>query len=309
MSDYRRFVAYLYEYQDDVKGENRGFVKVDSRGSVCQLSIQINAFSLPDKTSATVYGFLRRNTCLQGIYLGELKAQKGVVSGKLLTSPSSMGQSGYSLNSLGGLLIFSGTGKIYGTQWDDTPLIPSMLYKEPVEPETPGLQADSKMQTVPGRIPQQKTPSISSPQPLQDVHIASAEAAAPQPSPIALPLADTYRQRWQKARENHEEFQPFSDEEFTECLRLDLKDLTELRRDNWRITSNQFILYGYYNYQHLLLARLADSEEPAFIFGVPGIYDVKEQFMAGLFGFNSFKPAARQSVPDLRYGYWYRPVS
>ena len=292
MSDYRRFVAYLYEYQNDAKGENRGFVKVDSRGSVCQISLQISAFSLPDKTSIKVYGFVRRDTHLQGIYLGEMFSQKGLVTGKLLTNPSSMGGSGCNLNSLGGLLVYSDTGKIYGTQWDDTPLIPSMLRQKADEP----------------KIVPQNEPAEESPQEPQELHIASAEAIAPPPADSARYLADTYRQRWKKMLETYEEFQPFSDEEFTDCLRLDLKDLTDLRRENWSISSNQFILYGYYNYHHLLLGRFAESEDPSFIFGVPGIYDVKEQFMAGLFGFTSFKPAARQSSEDLRFGYWYRPV-
>ena len=58
------------------------------------------------------------------------------------------------------------------------------------------------------------------------------------------------------------------------------------------------------------MGRLADGNTDTYVFGVPGIFDVKEQFMAGMFGFSSFKPARlSQNTPGTApFGYWYRPV-
>ena len=41
MSKYRRFVAYVYEYQKQKKGNNRGFVRVENKEGVCDFQINL----------------------------------------------------------------------------------------------------------------------------------------------------------------------------------------------------------------------------------------------------------------------------
>lgn len=59
MSDYRRFIAYLYEYPNNRKGGCCGFVRVESQNGFCRMDFQIKSPSLPPETSVTVYGFIR----------------------------------------------------------------------------------------------------------------------------------------------------------------------------------------------------------------------------------------------------------
>lgn len=61
MSDYRRFIAYLYEYPNNRKGGCCGFVRVESQNGFCRMDFQIKSPSLPPETSVTVYGFIRRS--------------------------------------------------------------------------------------------------------------------------------------------------------------------------------------------------------------------------------------------------------
>ena len=37
LAEYRRFVAYVYEYQKEKKGSNCGFVKIEVRGEICRI--------------------------------------------------------------------------------------------------------------------------------------------------------------------------------------------------------------------------------------------------------------------------------
>ena len=67
MSDYKRFVAYLYEYHEQQKGENRGFVRVEVRNGTCQMAFQIKVYSLPEGSALNVYGFVRIKNFLYGI--------------------------------------------------------------------------------------------------------------------------------------------------------------------------------------------------------------------------------------------------
>ena len=136
------------------------------------------------------------------------------------------------------------------------------------------------------------------------MHIASVEAAIP-PVMSASPA-----ERWQALLDSSPHIHPFDDDEIGECIKIDLKDLPILRKNGWQVGSNQFLLHGFYNYHHLLMGRLSSGKEDTFVFGVPGIFDVKEQFMAGMFGFSAFKPARNSSETAgvSPFGYWYRPV-
>ena len=89
MSDYRRFIAYLYEYPNNRKGGCCGFVRVESQNGFCRMDFQIKSPSLPPETSVTVYGFIRRSGRMYGIPLGNLLAGRSSTSGKLFTHSNS----------------------------------------------------------------------------------------------------------------------------------------------------------------------------------------------------------------------------
>ena len=44
----RRFITYLYEYRDGEKMKNAGFIRVDVRGSVVQMMLNIKTHSITD---------------------------------------------------------------------------------------------------------------------------------------------------------------------------------------------------------------------------------------------------------------------
>ena len=41
MSDYRRLISYIYEYEGEEKGKNVGFVKLETRNGQCRLSVNV----------------------------------------------------------------------------------------------------------------------------------------------------------------------------------------------------------------------------------------------------------------------------
>ena len=51
MAEYRRFVAYVYEYQKEKKGSNCGFVKIEVRGEICRIELPVYTSQTP-KTAA-----------------------------------------------------------------------------------------------------------------------------------------------------------------------------------------------------------------------------------------------------------------
>jgi hypothetical protein len=92
----------------------------------------------------------------------------------------------------------------------------------------------------------------------------------------------------------------------SEILTIKPQDIGILPRENWVYGNNSFLLHGYYNYRHLILARL---EIPGgtfrYLLGVPGHYFSNEKNLASMFGFPNFVLAKKQPEEDGRFGYWY----
>ena len=131
-------------------------------------------------------------------------------------------------------------------------------------------------------------------QPSQELYAGSASA-----------LSDG---RWQQLQQEYQAIDPFADDEIIDCIRLEQKDLPNLRRNNWLIGNNQFILHAFSNHQHLIMGRMNHSDQPVYILGVPGVYDPKEKFMANMFGFPYFKPGSEHTLHPGNFGYWYRAI-
>ncbi len=330
MSDYKRFVAYLYEYHEQQKGENRGFVRVEVRNGTCQMAFQIKVFSLPEGSALNVYGFVRIKNFLYGIPVGILRAARNGITGRLMTPSVHMGDSTFSLNELGGLILFGAEKRIFATQWDDIAIRPNQFTTDAAVLKEPQLTAadthasdcsEEDNSSEPAAVQAASIPETATEDSSRRQHSAQAREDSDTPLqiqtsensdsvPQAASSGKSLPERWQNLLNTCPHMRPFDDDEITECIRLDLKDLPQLRKNGWQVGSSQFLLHGFYNYRHLLMGRLADGNTDTYVFGVPGIFDVKEQFMAGMFGFSSFKPARlSQNTPGTApFGYWYRPV-
>ena len=72
LAEYRRFVAYVYEYQKEKKGSNCGFVKIEVRGEICRIELHLQC---PGPVSYTHLDVYKRQV------MGDLK---GKADGKLI---------------------------------------------------------------------------------------------------------------------------------------------------------------------------------------------------------------------------------
>ena len=95
---------------------------------------------------------------------------------------------------------------------------------------------------------------------------------------------------------------PFNDGYFTDCRKIRPSDCSTLCRKNGCFCSNRFAMYGYQNFEHLLLCR---NHRGQYILGVPGGYSQQERFMANMFGFPYFKECPDIHIPGGKGGYWY----
>ena len=114
---------------------------------------------------------------------------------------------------------------------------------------------------------------------------------------------------WERFQRKYTRVLAFECDSGCEILSIKPQDIGLLPREIWVYGNNSFLLHGYYNYRHLILARLSDSGgKIRYLLGVPGHYFSNEKYMASMFGFPHFVLAKKQPDEDGRFGYWYTDV-
>ena len=294
MSEYRRFVSYMYLYEHNVKSMNAGFVKVESRGGNCCINLSLkNVYSSSGKCQA--YLFLRVGQELRGIYIGEIQIHNHGSEWVFRTETENIADSGYGLDQMSGMIIRGENEKYYGTLWDQGELdLNEFVTEWSEETEMPD-------------IPEDHVEEMSSVPEIVEVEMEQKAEISKESLDDMLVPVDVRQQSFQKMLDNCPGMYPFEDDGIESCVRLEPQDIGQMPLDCWSYGSNSFLLHGYYSYRHLILAKLKDMDpvKQNFILGVPGTQHSRDAFMANMFGFHNFKPIREGEEGANNFGYWY----
>lgn len=117
------------------------------------------------------------------------------------------------------------------------------------------------------------------------------------------PYANTLirEKKWQQLAEIYPHISPFHDER--DYLSIGPGDFVILPEKYYRLISNSFLLHGFYNYGHMVLARMTPRGEEKYYLGVPGNFYEKERQAALMFGFESFE-CRREPAGEGDFGYY-----
>lgn len=117
MSDYSRFVSYMYLYENGLKTMNAGFVKVESRNGQCRIGLSLkNVYTGLERCQ--VYMFIRFGQDLRGVYIGDVQIKNHGSDWNFRTDTMNIAGSGYRLDQMSGMIIRGEGEKFYGTRWD-----------------------------------------------------------------------------------------------------------------------------------------------------------------------------------------------
>lgn len=115
------------------------------------------------------------------------------------------------------------------------------------------------------------------------------------------PMEDKWPQLWAI----YPHIRPFQDER--EYLSIAPADFVLFTAASYRSVNNSFLLHGYYNYKHLILARVEKRGEIFYYIGVPGNFYEREKQVAIMFGFESFE-CAEEPAQAGDFGYYMMRV-
>lgn len=119
MAGYRRFIAYVYDYENGKKGSNCGFIKVEVKDQQCSVEVHLHCPGLPENVMCRIYGFTRKDGLINGILLDSCETEKEIIECLIITDALNMNKSGIALGKMSGMVIITDNGGFFGTEWDD----------------------------------------------------------------------------------------------------------------------------------------------------------------------------------------------
>lgn len=234
---------------------------------------------------------------MRGILLGSCKTEANGVSHILETSPRNIGGQRVALEEIGGMAFLTELGAFFGTEWDDIEIIPDLFEEfSKEEEETLKETTDEKSKKRAGEEAEKVLPEKGK----REAEVS--EQNEPPTEEENVTATEVQQERHMPG----EPYTPFEDGDFFNCRKIKPGDLSCFSGKNCPLRQNRFLLYGYYNFGHLLLCKKENGQQ---ILGVPGIYDQQERFMANMFGFPFFRKSREIQVSGRQGGYWYRLIN
>ena len=137
--DYRRFIAYFYEYINGSRQKNAGFAKVELRNGMWRILFRLTTDRVPDPPMQ-VFGFVRTAGYLLGIPMGTIRQTQEIAEEWAYRAETPIGKGTYRLEDLAGIRVESGDGRCFLTVWDDEPVQPERFVLRLPEEKTEAEQ-------------------------------------------------------------------------------------------------------------------------------------------------------------------------
>lgn len=291
----KRFVTYLYQYENRLKVKNTGFAKIEVKNGQGRMEIVVKG---ADRTQgpARIYLFFHDEKALP---IGTLQLNMG--NGTLAVSfeENHINGSEYDFSDVRGLAIRAESGCYIASSWVD----------DSSERLLAGDFEEAGRDSMP-KMPTWEEPKEDIWTPKEPMEKSRVEA--PVEDPMMEPMEDQMEAAPCMACRGMKK-------DGVTYRRIDLADIKQMPECNRHLLNNNFLLHGFFNYHYLLEKCVKDESGEHYYMGVPGVYEKPERMMAMLFGFMDFEPARQEELTMGRnekmpenvnrtFGYYLCPI-
>ena len=339
---FRRFLSYIYAYENGRKLRNAGFVKVEIREQRMKVQVAVNG--IYQKGGRPVELFLIDDR-EKRIKVGEISLLNGHGEFRSSTNTENVWNSGYAFSQICGICL-QGAGnrnQFYMTLWKDVKREalkeepkekeerkPEMIYVAPVQQEETKsgeekekAEKTSKTEECEEEPEGQKTesceetPEKQKAESCEEIH--EAEAGKEEAEAI-LHAAEVEKTEslilWKKlcSRYPHVDIRPVisnteasrSGLHICEVIRIRPSDIGRLPRNNWILAQNQFVRQAYSRFRQIFLLRMEGKNSDGL---------EENQWFIGVPGENSEQERALAKIfgftdyfPCRNGGFWYTKI-
>lgn len=275
----KRFITYLFCYEDGAKSKNIGFIRTDIRNNLCRMEIHIqNLGRFQGKAKAFL---LAKEEKSEGVELGQIVMTQGRGDGAFSFSTKNLMESSYDFGNVRGVGIRFGNQYYAASFWEDTSEEVFLNGKFTIWLKE---QSKDEMKAAACEMPQKEEERPKE---------AKKEEKSQEP---------------QKEENPQEQKEP--NKKSGNVRRIDMNGIRTLPKKNWYLCNNSFLLHGFYNYHYLIVKEKECEGQKRQYLGVPGYYARQERIMAMMFGFPEFEAEKEtEPVEEGTFGYWLCPLS
>lgn len=317
----KRFIRYLYEYDQGKRMRNVGFVKVEQMEDECMVHIHGKGLQLTGENRLSLYLFYEEHGECIRILQGETDNVNPSVNVQLRYTKEDVGMP-ENFGRIRGIMLESARGRRFIVLWEEASVNfgrikdweeaekQTVREEQPIREEAPVREE----QPVREESPEEVMTLEQTPENRSEENDGDEDEADKEEIPLIRSERIAFDEPVSDRREYRipEEMPREQRQGFRYARKIQRTEISRLARCEWRLANNRFLLHGYYNYHHLILMEKGEELQ----LGVPGIYHEREAAAAADFGFPEFVPADQLEVSleqeerneEERFGYWCRPV-
>ncbi len=277
---YQRKIFYINKYKNEIPENNIGYVKMFQKGN--QIHIELHWEENHNLIGGEIYLLKRDKHTVNKLFFGTIISyQQDVI----------MKQNIGKIEDDGGEVIgviVEGEEEFLCGGTDDPTLRLLDYFTREINPEIERMEVEEKeLQMV-----------------SENANIQESEPEEEEIIEIEMEVAHDEAYQYGKIFSTRENMYPFEDDEMLSCVQISPADFSDFPKQYWQLGSNSFLLQGYYNYRHLILA---ETESDLYI-GIPGQYHRRDMYLADMFGFRRFKGIRKKQCQLGDFGYWLMAI-
>ena len=307
---------YLYEYENNKRRRNVGFIKTARHYRSCILQIHAAGIPAGNGASLELYAFFLSGQDLIAEQIAVLNCFRRNISARLPLSETTFPE-GRPLPQIDGFLICL-PGNRHTLFWMASDLFFDVDISRMRIPSREQAGADIRAAgaaELPARaetlvrseapVPPEITDSPEAPARPDTLRSSEMPAQPDTPESSGAAVHSDTAESSEAAVHSDTSDRP-------SAKKIGRSDIALLPRKFWPLANNSFLLHGYHNYSHLMLIE----EGGRAWLGVPGIYSPQEARAADLFGFPRFtrsfaafpELAEEERSASSNFGHWCRCV-
>lgn len=322
VAEYDRQIKYLDYMENGQRSRGAGFLKLERRGDICNISLQVSGLYRKDhftRPLLLIGDGQEQELCKLPLADGGIKTY---LEG--LDSHSLDGQ-GLRYEQLQGIRIPISEGKEIRCLWGKTQEARDSVVKPEAEidagvkkeaeigaevtrePEIDtGVKQESKIRAEVMQEPETGQESTLEFEPESKAKQSDVSGFQPQEIKAVDGIQAAFKEdKWSQLCAIYPHTCPFSDER--EYLSFGLSDFVVLSGQSYKLVNNSFLLHGYYTHHYLILTRVVQRGNARYYIGVPGHLFDKEKRTAIMFGFEGFE-CESEPASEGDFGFYLIPV-
>lgn len=121
MTEYKRLITYVYNYEAGIKKHSVGFARVEQMGEELRIKLEIKVPALSGKSlKFYVYKMIRGG--IQAVYVKDVIVNNGSINDRILSSAVNIGDTDLGFHELSGFIIYLSKEKCMVSDWRDQQL-------------------------------------------------------------------------------------------------------------------------------------------------------------------------------------------